>query len=702
GATTFSLNSGTLPTGLTLSAVGVLSGTPTQSGTFNLTIKATDSNGCTGTSTTYALVIGCQTITVTNPVTTNGVVNTALTRNFTQTGGVGTITFSLNSGALPNGLVLSSAGVLSGTPTQSGSFSVTVKATDGNGCFGIGATYTLVISCQTISLTNPATTTGTVNTAFSQSFMQTGGVGATTFSLNSGTSPTGLTLSAGGVLSGTPTQSGTFNLTIKATDSNGCTGTSATYALVIGCQTINVTNPATTTGTVNAAFSQTFTQTGGVGATTFSLNSGPLPTGLTLSTGGLLSGTPTQRGSFPIVIKATDSNGCFGNGATYILAINCPTISLNPGTLPNGQMGATYNQPITASGGVGAYTFGLSSGALPTGITLSSAGLLSGTPTVAGSFPITITATDANNCTSAQGYTLVIASCPVVIVNPATASNGFVGTSYSQSFTQTGGTGTVTWSNTGSLPGGLTLNLTSGVLSGTPTTQNTFNFTIRATDSNGCFGERAYTVTISANSNGLQFYPLPQPVRLLETRAGLTGCTTPGAIINAGATFTLPARTTCAGIPANAQAVTGNITVVPTGGGFLTLFPSSAQQPTVANSNFGPGEVTNNVFTVGLGAADGAFKIFASGTTHVIVDVTGYYAPPAAGGLYFHPLATPVRLLETRAGLNGCIAPGAQLIGTGDPNADPNLDFAVQGRSPVASPCNSIPATAQVLVGNAT
>ncbi|HMV82827.1 MAG TPA: hypothetical protein PKA34_06815 [Blastocatellia bacterium] len=243
------------------------------------------------------------------------------------------------------------------------------------------------------------------------------------------------------------------------------------------------------------------------------------------------------------------------------------------------------------------------------------------------------------------------------------------------------------------------------MLSGTPTLAGDYGFTIQGLDSaaNGCIGTRPYTLTIlSAEPGGLQFYPLSQPVRLLETRAGFGGCTTPGALINAGGTFTLPARTTCAGIPASAQAVTGNITVVPSSGGFLTLFPSSAQQPTVANSNFGPGEVTNNVFTVGLGAADGAFKIFASGTTHVIVDVTGYYAPPAAGGLYFHPLATPVRLLETRAGLNGCIAPGAQLVGTGDPNADPNLDFAVQGRSPVAAPCNSIPATAQVLVGNAT
>ncbi len=329
GTTTFSLNSGTLPTGLTLSTAGVLSGTPTQSGTFPLTIKATDANGCTGIGSTYNLVINCQTITVTNPTATAGVAGTAYSKTFTQAGGVGSTTFSLNTGTLPTGLTLSTAGVLSGTPTQTGTFPITVKATDANGCIGTGTTYTLVISCQTITVTNPGTTTGTAGVAFSQTFTQSAGIGSTTFSLNSGTLPTGLTLSTAGVLSGTPTQTGSFPITVKATDANGCIGTGATYTLVIGCQTITVTNPATTTGTNGVSFSQTFTQTGAVGGATFSLNSGTLPTGLTLSTAGVLSGIPTQTGTFPITVKVTEGNGCIGTGSTYTLVINSSTVTLN-------------------------------------------------------------------------------------------------------------------------------------------------------------------------------------------------------------------------------------------------------------------------------------------------------------------------------------------------------------------------------------
>src|SRR5262249_55355075 len=138
--------------------------------------------------------------------------------------------------------------------------------------------------------------------------------------------------------------------------------------------------------------------------------------------------------------------------------------------------------------------------------------------------------------------------------------------------------------------------------------------------------------------------------------------------IAGGTSRTQVARGVCDGltIPANAAAITGNITTVQSGGGFLTLYPSDAAQPLVANSNYNPNEILNNVFTVGLGNTDGAFKIFVTSNTDVVVDVTGYYAPPGVGGLYFHPLPKPIRLLETRAGFTGCNAPGVPLPGNTD------------------------------------
>ncbi len=494
GSATFTTAS-TLPTGLTLATNGVLSGTPTQGGTFPIVVTVTDANGCTGTSATYNLVITCPTITVNNPANANGTAGTAFSETFTQTGGVGAGTFTLASGTLPTGLTLATDGTLSGTPTQTGSFPITVTATDANGCTGTGSTYTIVIACQTLTVNNPANANGTANSAFSETFTQTDGIGAITYTLASGTLPAGITLATDGTLSGTPTETGSFPITVTATDANGCTGTGATYTLVIACQTITVTNPANAAGTLGTAFSETFTQTNAIGAVTFTTAS-TLPTGLTLSTAGVLSGTPTQPGNFPIVVTVTDANGCTGTGATYNLVIACQTITVTNPANANGTVGTAFSETFTQSGAIGGATFTTAS-TLPAGLSLSTAGVLSGTPTQSGSFPITVTVTDGNGCTGTSAtYTLVIACQTITVTNPANA-NGTVGSAFSETFTQTGAIGTATFTTSSTLPAGMTL-ATNGVLSGTPTQTGTFPIVVTVTDSNGCTGTGAtYNLVIA-------------------------------------------------------------------------------------------------------------------------------------------------------------------------------------------------------------
>jgi RHS repeat-associated protein len=203
---------------------------------------------------------------------------------------------------------------------------------------------------------------------------------------------------------------------------------------------------------------------------------------------------------------------------------------------------------------------------------------------------------------------------------------------------------------------------------------------------------QTFTVNQDGGLLGLQFYPLPAPVRLLDTRPGASpnACSQPNEPIAGNTVRTQPARNFC-GLPINAQAITGNVTTVQSGGGYLTLYPSGALQPTIASTNFTANEIINNVFTVGLGAVDGAFNIYALTTTDVVVDVTGYYAPPTTNGLYFHPLPAPVRLLETRAGQPvGCVLSSAPLMGGTD-----SLQTAT-------GTCTGIPAAARAIVGNAT
>ncbi len=499
GGATFSIASGTLPTGLSLSAAGVLSGTPTQTGSFPITVKVTDGNGCTGTGPTYTIVIACQVITVNNPANANGTASSPFSETFTHTGGIGTTTFTLASGTLPAGLTLATNGTLSGTPTQTGSFPITVTATDSNGCTGTGATYTIIIGCQTINVSNPGVTTGTVNAPFSQTFTQTGAIGTATFTTAS-TLPAGLTLATNGTLSGTPTQTGSFPIVVTVTDSNGCTGTGSTYTLIIGCQTITVTKPVNTSGTVSAGFSETFTQTGAFGTATFTIASGVLPTGLTLGTNGTLAGVPTQAGSFPITVLVTDSNGCTGTSATYNLVIGCQVITVGNPATTSSPAGTPLSINFTQSGAIGSATFTTAS-TLPTGLSLAANGTLSGTPTQGGSFPIVVTVTDSNGCTGTNpSYTLTI-TCPVITVTNPVVNSGTSGVAFSQTFTQTGGQGTITWSVSGTLPTGITLNPSSGVLSGTTTQAGTFPITITATDQNGCTGTGAtYNLTINCQT----------------------------------------------------------------------------------------------------------------------------------------------------------------------------------------------------------
>ena len=321
---------------------------------------------------------------------TAATVGVSYTTTITASGGSGSYTFAVNSGSLPAGLSLSSGGILSGTPTAGGSFSFTIQATDTNNVTG-SQTYTLTVNAATITITGtlPA---ATANSTYSQSLGAVGGTAPYVFTY-SGSLPAGLTLSSAGVLSGTPTAAGNSTFTVQATDSS--TGTGAPYQ---GTQSYTVTVNLGLTQSlpapmVAAVYSQTITASGGSGSCTFALSSGSLPAGLTLSSGGVLSGTPTAGGPFSFGITATDASQHTGTQA-YAFTVSVPTIAISPSTLSAGTYNTSYSQNLSATGGTAPYSFSRVSGTLPTGLTLSSAGVLSGTLTAAGSFTFTVQATD--------------------------------------------------------------------------------------------------------------------------------------------------------------------------------------------------------------------------------------------------------------------------------------------------------------------
>ena len=486
----FAVSAGSLPSGLTLTTGGVLSGTSFQVGTFNFTVTATDSNLQAG-ARAYTVTIAAPTLTLTPAAgTLTAPYGAAYSQTFTAGGSPGPYTYVL-TGALPAGVTFS-GNTLSGTPTAPGSYPITVTATDtsltGAGApFSITQNYTLNVPAPTI-VVNPATLPNPIpGAAYSQTITVTGGVTPHSFAVTSGSLPTGLTLTSGGVLSGTSFEVGTFNFTVTATDANGQAGARA-YTVTIAAPTLTLTPAAgTLTATYAAPYSQTFTSGGSPGPYTYVLT-GALPAGVTFS-GNTLSGTPTAPGSYPITVTATDTS-LTGAGApfsitqNYTLNVPAPAIVIAPATLPNTTAGLSYSQTITASGGAAPYTFAVTAGALPTGLSLGSGGALSGTATAAGTFNFTVTATDVNAQTASNAYTVVVA-VPTLTLTPATLPGGTAGVAYTQTLTIAGGIAPYTVTQTGALPAGITFNTATNTFSGTPTQAGTFNISVTATDSTG-------------------------------------------------------------------------------------------------------------------------------------------------------------------------------------------------------------------------
>lgn len=178
------------------------------------------------------------------------------------------------------------------------------------------------------------------------------------------------------------------------------------------CPIITVNPPTLPNGAVGTPYSQTVSATGGTAPYTFSVSSGALPAGLVLDTAtGVINGTPTTAATSNFTVTAADASGCLGSRpyTITIAAAGCPVITLNPTTLPAGVTGTPYSQSVIASGGTPPYTYAVSSGSLPTGLTLdSSTGSIAGVPGQPGLFTFTVRATDAASCLGARQYTVTI------------------------------------------------------------------------------------------------------------------------------------------------------------------------------------------------------------------------------------------------------------------------------------------------------
>ncbi len=512
----WSVSSGQLPPGLSLRMQGTpatfVSGAPTQTGSFEVTIQVTDARGNIA-ERNLTFDVAVNPLLIETDVLPEALVNEPYAATITGSGGSGAgYQWAVTQGVLPPGLILTPDGspttVLSGTPTAPGVFGFTVSVTDDEGNSETADLTVVVVEglqVQTATLA-PAF----LNFSYTATISAAGGSGAGfTWSVAQGSLPPGLQLAAQGtpgtLLSGTPTQTGSFPFTVQVQDDEGRTATQALTLEVV--DNLVIITQALPDAFTDATYNQTLTAGGGTASGyQWTITAGQLPDGLVLTSSGTpsvaLSGTPTTPGTYSFSVTVTD-DGSEQASQPFTVRVADP-LQIVTTDLPSSNAGQSYDQVITAQGGLGgAYTWTVTQGALPPGLQLSALGtpstVISGITTTEGTYDFTISVDDGAGGTASQAYTVVVANLQIVTANlPA----GTAGQPYLAAIAAQGGATPYTWAVTqGALPPGLSIvpdGSPDTTLSGTPARGGAFSFRMQVTDAMGNSATRDFTVNVDA------------------------------------------------------------------------------------------------------------------------------------------------------------------------------------------------------------
>jgi len=445
----------------------------------------------------------------------------------------------------------------------------------------------------------------------------------------------------------TPALTGSIPGSLLLTDNNlnvsAATQSISLSGIGTGTSSLSFTLPASTTlspGTVGVAYSEvTFQATGGTSPYRYIISGGALPAGMSLNTTGLLTGTPTAGGAFSITVFAADADSLTGS-QTYSLTILPPTITVSPSTaaLPAATIASPYIQSFTAAGGISPYTY-VSTATLPPGLSLSTAGVLSGTPSAAGGpYTFTVTAIDSS---AGTGPYSGISTTYSITVGKATAAVTLG--NLAQTYTGSPLSATAT-----TVPIGLAVSLTYNGTENAPTAPGSYTVVATINDLNYQGSATAtlviskLTVTVTLGNLAQTYTGSPLSATATTVPAGLTvtftynggetAPTAPGsytvvATIN-GPDYQGSATATLVISKLTATVTLGNLTQTYTG------YPLSATATTV------PAGLTVILSYNGNGTAP-----TAGGSYAVVATVSNAdYAGSATGTMTIGPLAPSVRL----------------------------------------------------------
>lgn len=327
--------------------------------------------------------------------------------------------------------------------------------------------------------------------------------------------PTGLSMSRDGLISGVPTGAGLTRFWVWNHDLTAAEGgpswcqredrSEREFSIPID-PGLAIINPSVKPATVGQPYTDILATkqvvslnplTGSDVQATWSLQSGALPPGITLSPSGVLSGTTTAEGSYGFVVKA--QTGSPVDTETYTLTVRQPvavTSPFAPAQRPNAEVGVRFAKTVTATGGSGTYTWSLSSGALPSGVALdASKGTLSGTPQAAGSFAFGLSATDAEGRVGTVSASLTVA--PRLAIKTLRLKAAKLARTYRATLVTVGGVAPLKWRVVrGKLPAGVRLSQNLGTLAGTPRRIGTYRVIVEARDALGARSQRTLVLLV--------------------------------------------------------------------------------------------------------------------------------------------------------------------------------------------------------------
>ncbi|MGH8861323.1 MAG: putative Ig domain-containing protein [Jatrophihabitantaceae bacterium] len=496
-----------LPNGLSASTAGVVSGTPTRVGTYPVRVTVVDKGGTRSATGSFNWTISYPPVVAPTVTAKTSTANTAITDPpLSASGGDNTFVWADPTGSLPTGVTISSSGVLSGIPTTIKAYSVTLQVADPTA--GSGPNYTKSVSFTWTVVAKPTVTapaaqtstlTGSVNLPLGTSCPNA----PCSYALKgspAGNVPGGLTVTNAGVITGTVSGApGTFSgITIVVTDAAGATATSAPFTWTVFAKP-TVTAPSAQSSTVGAPVSVGLTTTCPNSPCTYVL-SGNAPAGLTVTNTGVITGPVTGSAGTYANITATvkDAGNVSVPSSTFTWTVNPALTITSPGNQSTA-WNAAVNLLVPASGGTG--TLSYSATGLPAGLSInSSTGRITGTTGSANTkSTVTVTVSEPSGYSQNTSFTWYITNLSLRISDQVGVKNTTISPMNlsTASYTTGGSTPYAYAISSGSLPAGLTLGA-GGTISGTPTTNNAYTFTVKVTDNTGAWTTTQVKWTISA------------------------------------------------------------------------------------------------------------------------------------------------------------------------------------------------------------